>query len=536
MKPRFSSDTLHSIVTSLYRRPNVVLGLYALLQILVPAGALADTVNPVTNMAAAESAQTVSTTTPNAVPAADPQTQLDSDFKRIEKLVKKFYPKANVTISSSNMHFDEKCKNEMGYYSGRLVLAPQSGGILCDITLKPGEYHGDDKNRLPSEVPDGFHTNLTMAPYSKLQNKHLLVRMSFPPDIDVEFKKHFKTLINNFNSGEIAAEAAEEKVAAEEATKKTAADVAAAKAAAEQASKDAAANNQSTFGAANMSDHRFREGRFKVLCPDDIQISHSIQMGLAKVDYSSAGAHGNFNVSYLVMPQAVDTSSAAMGSTQAQRVVQNLPLGLRRLAVGVTGPDATILAHMEEEAKAVQVGDQSNPVVLRNLSAEVGHLTSPFLQHQAAAFIRDVDTSVVRGNRAEETLTGADSLFDKLAGSLIQEINGTGAQQAFVSLKSCPGREIIVSAIKGKPDFGALMRIYICDNYVYELSAVGEKSWLASPAVNKFMSSFEFFGGWDQWQDAQGCQHWQDAQGWEHWRDVDNREHWWDAEHHEHCP
>jgi len=149
-------------------------------------------------------------------PQADPQAQLNDIFKSIATLVKKFYSKANVTISNSTMHFDEKCKNETDFYSDRMVLAPASGGILCDITLKSGEYKGEDKNRLPSEVADGFHTNLTMAPYSKQQNKYLLTRLSFPPDIDVGFKKRFKTLVGSFNGGEqLAAKAGPTKSEAE---------------------------------------------------------------------------------------------------------------------------------------------------------------------------------------------------------------------------------------------------------------------------------------------------------------------------------
>ena len=81
-------------------------------------------------------------------------------FNSLLKLFKKFYPAAKVTSASAKMHIEEKCKSEQSFYSDRTVLAPQSGGILCDITLKPGEYRGEDKDRLPSEVQDGYHTNM----------------------------------------------------------------------------------------------------------------------------------------------------------------------------------------------------------------------------------------------------------------------------------------------------------------------------------------------------------------------------------------
>jgi hypothetical protein len=113
-------------------------------------------------------------------------------------------------------------------------------------------------------------------------------------------------------------------------------------------------------------------------------------------------------------------------------------------------------------------------------------------------------------------------------------MHGAYTQQVYTNLKGYPGREITVGAINDKPDSGAIVRIYAVDNYVYIVSAVGDKSWLQTPAVSKFLDSFEFFGGWGTWQDGQGWQHWQDERGWEHWHDADHHEHWWDAEHREH--
>ena len=135
-----------------------------------------------------------------------------------------------------------------------------------------------------------------MAPYSKVQNKHLLVHLSFPSDIDVGFKERFKTLVNDFNAQELVAEAAAAKAAADETASKAAAEKAAAKAAAEQASRDAASNEQAAFGAASMSGHQFSQGKFKVLFSDGYQTNHSTQIGLAKVDYSCQAEQGSFNV------------------------------------------------------------------------------------------------------------------------------------------------------------------------------------------------------------------------------------------------
>jgi hypothetical protein len=58
------------------------------------------------------------------------------------------------------------------------------------------------------------------------------------------------------------------------------------------------------------------------------------------------------------------------------------------------------------------------------------------------------------------------------------------------------------------------------------VTAVGDKKWLESDAVNIFFDCFEFFQGWGTWQDADGLQHWQDNTGAEHWRDRNGAEHW----------
>ena len=133
------------------------------------------------------------------------QAQLDTLYDSIDKLVKKFYPNAKITISGEKMHFDYKCKEETDFYHPeRTVYTPQDSGILGNISRQTGQYNQANKDRLPSEVPDGWHTNLTMAPYSKVQGAHLLTHLSFPSNMDPRFKSQFETLINSFNTQELA--------------------------------------------------------------------------------------------------------------------------------------------------------------------------------------------------------------------------------------------------------------------------------------------------------------------------------------------
>jgi hypothetical protein len=374
-----------------------------------PASTTAAAAPAAANPASSTAMPASATATPAAVAMPsypDPVETLPATFKNIQKLVLQFYPKAKFDVKPTSMHFDEKCKSELGYYSGHMAMAPQAGGILCDIAVQDGQYDGKDKDRLPSEMEDGFHCELTMAPYSKHDNKHLLVKLTFPPDISVEFKENFKNLVNEFNGQELVAEAAEAKAAA---------DAAAAKAAAEQAEQAKAAmaareaaNEPSTLsGSSRLSLLTFPEGRFKIKLPDTPATKYATQMGLRMVDYCCPEEHGSYNVSYIILPS--------------------------------------------------------------------------------------------RGNPA-----AANSLFDKLAAGLIQQVNGVNAKQSYTSVRNFPGRQVVVGDIKGKQNCGGLMRMYLVDNYIYVVGAVGEKAWLESPVINDYMSSFEFSCAQDyQRQDSQ---------------------------------
>jgi hypothetical protein len=85
-----------------------------------------------------------------------------------------------------------------------------------------------------------------------------------------------------------------------------------------------------------------------------------------------------------------------------------------------------------------------------------------------------------------------NSLFDKLAEGLVQQVNGANAKQSYTTIRNFPGRQVVIGDIKGKQNFGGLMRMYLVDNYIYVVGAVGEKAWLESPVINDYMSSFEF--------------------------------------------
>jgi hypothetical protein len=115
-------------------------------------------------------------------------------FTQVQALVKEYYPKAQWSPSEDTLHFEYKTKDEVGYYSGRSAKTPQAGGVLGDITLKPGRYEG----KLVSEQQDGFHTILTLGPYSSRTNAHILARLMFPSDVPSDFKDRIVELVNAF--------------------------------------------------------------------------------------------------------------------------------------------------------------------------------------------------------------------------------------------------------------------------------------------------------------------------------------------------
>ncbi len=129
-------------------------------------------------------------------------TTTDYSFDAIEKLVQEYYPRAKITKSGKGIHFEFKVKKEMSIYLNRPVAVPSDGGILGDLLIKEGEYTEKDKNLLPSEERDGYHTTLTMAPYSSVRKRHLLAKLVYPQDVPADFHDRFKQEVAAFNTGE----------------------------------------------------------------------------------------------------------------------------------------------------------------------------------------------------------------------------------------------------------------------------------------------------------------------------------------------
>jgi hypothetical protein len=250
----------------------------------------------------------------------------DGIYKEIQDLVKEYYPKARFSTSEKKLHFEEKVRNEVGYYSGHIELTPQAGGILGDLSLVSGDYEGADKDRLPSEVANGFNTVLVMAPYSKQQQSHLLSRLVFPRDLPNDFKDRFKQIVKSYTAGDSsepssspattvkpaaptlsAATASstpppQQDQPATNATSTRTGEISNTTGESVKSSPAASASSAVTFGSAKLSRYSYPEGRFSVLLPGNPLMSYKNQAGIRMVDYSYPEVHGSFNVSYVIMP------------------------------------------------------------------------------------------------------------------------------------------------------------------------------------------------------------------------------------------
>lgn len=145
----------------------------------------------------------------------------------VEKLVLEYYPRAVINKGRSEIQFEYKARKKNGFYPDRPAMVPMDGGIVGSVILTPGEYAEADKDEIPAEKPNGFYSVLTMAPFSKRQNSHLLARVIFPQDASNEFKEKFRILIGAYNALDRQAATPSESASSAQQGEKTAAAAAA---------------------------------------------------------------------------------------------------------------------------------------------------------------------------------------------------------------------------------------------------------------------------------------------------------------------
>ena len=136
---------------------------------------------------------------------------------RVVELLEEFYPKAKVTRDNSSLHVEYKSKKILTHNSRKKKSIPNHGGIVFDIKEVSGKYPG--KEYLPLQTNEILYVSLLMAPYSELDDKHLLTKVLFPETASVEFLQKFKEIISEYKSSkapEKSVKAAESDEAANE--------------------------------------------------------------------------------------------------------------------------------------------------------------------------------------------------------------------------------------------------------------------------------------------------------------------------------
>lgn len=122
----------------------------------------------------------------------------------VQKLVKKYYPDAVVTLKDQTIYFKHNLRKFMIHeplLSGEWqdayeTFGPQKGGIQGSIQLVSGQYGGQAV--VPQAFDKRYFVSLLLAPYSKKLNHHAYVHLDYPRDASKEFVNAFEALINGF--------------------------------------------------------------------------------------------------------------------------------------------------------------------------------------------------------------------------------------------------------------------------------------------------------------------------------------------------
>lgn len=127
---------------------------------------------------------------------ANPPTQaseLKKGLDQLTELFKEYYPRARIERGADSLEVSYKCKKSISVYTQKEELMPEPGGLHCRISLHPGGYEGEE--RLNAEVNQFYYEKLTLAPYSKSADKHLLARLDFSANTPTDFKNRYKSII-----------------------------------------------------------------------------------------------------------------------------------------------------------------------------------------------------------------------------------------------------------------------------------------------------------------------------------------------------
>lgn len=160
-------------------------------------------------------------------------------YKAVKELVLEYFPKAKVSTEGGQLHFEYRVHPMQNTFTNRIEPAPDMGGILGDVQLTAGPYHG--KEPLPKEQNQILFVVLSLSGSSKTHDDHTFARLCYPPDTIQEFLDRFKALVQDIDklpSHEVAGNA--------QGSEKTKATAAAPPASSEQAAVQTTPDNKAT--------------------------------------------------------------------------------------------------------------------------------------------------------------------------------------------------------------------------------------------------------------------------------------------------
>ena len=150
---------------------------------------------------------------PNPLDGPRKPNPLDPYCRKVGNLVKQYYPDALILATHDKKLKADKIRIEYNiqllimryrnkdgtWQEPQPVRGPYVGGIWCDLVLHKGRYKGDIEGAEEGVMQLGpdFYTYL-VAPYSKRQDQHMLIKLRYPGGTPPEFLEHFYAMARDF--------------------------------------------------------------------------------------------------------------------------------------------------------------------------------------------------------------------------------------------------------------------------------------------------------------------------------------------------
>jgi len=123
-------------------------------------------------------------------------------YSELKTLFRKHYPQSTSHLFKDSVHFEsdtrvlvvhEETMNG-DWQDPWETRGPKPGGILGEIRFMKGNYQEHAAG--PQTFDKRYFKILLLAPYSKKHDAHIVVRLSYPRNVQEDFLKEFTKLVN----------------------------------------------------------------------------------------------------------------------------------------------------------------------------------------------------------------------------------------------------------------------------------------------------------------------------------------------------